>query len=125
MAASSHVRHLVTIQLICDTMNRICVQAVMQARVSCKTNHSLWSTAATHLYQAGVNKQLGMKRMGHRPRILESTRTNEGTELLGEADALDVQYSAQCDFNLNLASCGTVNCSSIIVKIVVDPSGAK
>ena len=31
-----------------------------------KTNHSLRATAATRLYQSGVDEQLVMERMGHR-----------------------------------------------------------
>ena len=37
-----------------------------------------------------------------------------------------LMFSIKLDviFNFNFASCGTVNCSSIIIKIVFDPSGA-
>ncbi len=50
----------VTLQL---TVPRLCSSAGIEGY---KTNHSLRVTAATRLYQAGVNEQLIMKRIGHR-----------------------------------------------------------
>ncbi len=49
-----------TLQL---TVPRLCSSAGIEGY---KTNHSLRVTAATRLYQAGVDEQLIMKRTGHR-----------------------------------------------------------
>ncbi len=49
-----------TLQL---TVHRLCSAAGIEGY---KTNHSLRVTAATRLYQAGVDEQLIMKRTGHR-----------------------------------------------------------
>ncbi len=45
------------------TVSRLCKSAGIGGY---KTNHSLRVTAATRLYQAGVDEQLIMKRTGHR-----------------------------------------------------------
>ena len=57
-----------------DTVNRICTEAGIQGF---KTNHSLRSTAASRLYQAGVDEQLVMERTGHRS--LEGVRSYKRT----------------------------------------------
>ena len=53
---------LVTIYTLHNTVFRIYSTAGIQGF---KTNHSLQVTAATRLFQAGVEKQLIMKRTGH------------------------------------------------------------
>ena len=46
-----------------DVVKKMCAKAGLQGHY---TNHSLWSTCATQMYQAGVNEQLIAEVMGHR-----------------------------------------------------------
>ena len=55
-------------------LKNICSQAGIQGY---KTNHSIRTTAATRLYQAGVDKQVVMERTGHRS--LEGVRSYKRT----------------------------------------------
>ena len=48
--------------MLVGTIVRLCKPAGIPGY---KTNHSLQATAATHLYQAGVDEQLMMERTGH------------------------------------------------------------
>ena len=48
---------------LANTMKRLCKEAGLEGY---KTNHSLRVTAATRLYNAGVNEQLIMQRTRHR-----------------------------------------------------------
>ena len=57
-----------------DMVKNICSQARIQGY---KTNHSLQTTAATRLYQAGVDEQLVMEKTGHRS--LEGVRSYKRT----------------------------------------------
>ena len=50
-------------QTLAGTVARLCKQAGI---TGFKTNHSLRATAATQLYQSGVEEQLVMERTGHR-----------------------------------------------------------
>ncbi len=59
---------------ITKTMTRLCAAAGIGGF---KTNHSLRATAATRLYQSGVDEQLVMERTGHRS--LEGVRTYKRT----------------------------------------------
>lgn len=57
-----------------DTVPRLCTQAGIEGH---KTNHSLRATAATRLYQSGVDEQQIMERTGHRS--LEGVRSYKRT----------------------------------------------
>ena len=48
--------------ILAGTVKRLCQEAGLQGHF---TNHSLWSTAATRLFEAGVDEQLIMLRTGH------------------------------------------------------------
>ncbi len=50
------------------TVARLCRKA---ESLGCKTNHSLRATAATRLYNAGVDEQLVVERTGHRSSIVQ------------------------------------------------------
>ena len=72
-------------------MTRLCAAAGIGGF---KTNHSLRATAATRLYQSGVDEQLVMERTGHRS--LEGMRTYKRTSREALSDIQDINlYSSQ------------------------------
>lgn len=82
-----------------DTVNRICKEAGIQGF---KTNHSLRSTAASRLYQAGVDEQLVMERTGHRS--LEGVRSYKRTcdeQRIALSDILNRKKPRQDDLQVS------------------------
>ena len=64
---------------ISKTMKRLCDYVGIEGFI---TNYSLHATAATRLYESGVNEQLIMERTGHRS--LEGVRSYKRTIIIGE-----------------------------------------
>lgn len=55
-----------------------------------KTNHSLKATAATRLFQAGIDEQLIMEKTGHRS--LEGVRSYKRTNIKQQENISDVLF---------------------------------
>ena len=70
---------------LADTIARLCKCAGIPGY---KTNHSLRATAATRLYQAGVDEQLIMEKTGHRS--LEGVRSYKRTNMEQQENLSDI-----------------------------------
>ena len=70
---------------LAGTISRICKAAGITGY---KTNHSLRATAATRLYQAGVDEQLIMEKTGHRS--LEGVRSYKRTSSVQQENMSDI-----------------------------------
>ena len=70
---------------LAGTVARICKKAGIKGY---KTNHSLRATAATRLYQAGVDEQLIMEKTGHRS--LEGVRSYKRTNTEQQENISDI-----------------------------------
>ena len=80
-------------------ISRICKEADIGGY---KTNHSLRATAATRLYQSGVDEQLVMERTGHRS--LENVRSykrTSDTQCQALSDILNCSKKTRTDSSSN------------------------
>ena len=109
---------------LANTVNRICKKSDVQGY---KTNHSLRVTAATRLYQAGVDEQLIMKRTGHRSiegvRLYKRPSEEQDQEVSSllhaapdSADPPSKRPKILEGFGLNISNCTNVNISLAIQK---------
>ncbi len=96
---------------LAGTVSRMCKAAGIAGY---KTNHSLRATAATRLYQAGVDEQLIMEKTGHRS--LEGVRTYKRTttnQQEGISDILSLTRKKKCTAHITSPpSCSTMAVSS-------------
>ena len=74
-----------------NTMSKVCKAAGI---VGFKTNHSLRATAATRLYQSGVDEQLIMEKTGHRS--LEGVRSYKRTSTEQREALSDIMNRKEC-----------------------------
>ena len=88
------------------TISRICKEAGIGGY---KTNHSLRATAATRLYQSGVDEQLVMERTGHRS--LEGVRSykrTSDTQCQALSDILNCSKKTRTDSSKETCSVPTL-----------------
>ena len=88
------------------TISRICKEAGIGGY---KTNHSLRATAATRLYQSGVDEQLVMERTGHRS--LEGVRSykrTSDTQCQALSDILNCSKKTRTDSSKEICSVPTL-----------------
>lgn len=104
------------------TVTRLCETAGIDGY---KTNHSLRVTAATRLFQAGVDEQLIMKQTGHRSlegvRIYKQTSETQNEEVSSILNADQASFAKKpkisspddispCTFNFN-------NCTNVTITV--------
>ena len=80
-------------------ISRICKEADIGGY---KTNHSLRATAATRLYQSGVDEQLVMERTGHRSlEDVRSYKRTSDTQCQALSDILNCSKKTRTDSSSN------------------------
>ena len=101
-----HVGSLLGQYSLGRTISRICKEAGIGGY---KTNHSLRATAATRLYQSGVDEQLVMERTGHRS--LEGVRSykrTSDTQCQALSDILNCSKKTWTDSSKKICSVPTL-----------------
>jgi integrase len=68
----------VGVHLLQKTVGKLCSQAGFEGHF---TNHSLRATAATRLYEAGIDEQLITEKTGHRSSAVRSYKRTNDTQL--------------------------------------------
>ena len=119
------------------TVARLCKEAGIPGY---KTNHSLRATAATRLYQSGVDEQLVMERTGHRSLegvrsykrtsdiqrealsdiLNKRTRYNDSEGTVANSTTTEVPLTTNVQSTMNYSLPGTFNfasCSSVSINI--------
>ena len=89
------------------TVARLCRQAGIEGY---RTNHSLRATAATRLYQSGIDEQLVMERTGHRS--LDGVRGYKHTSTIQKETISDILNCSDKNPNSLLPLSSSIACSS-------------
>ena len=105
-------------QTLSTTVARLCKSAGISGF---KTNHSLRATAATRLYQSGVDEQLVMERTGHRSldgvrnyKRTSNAQREELSDILNcKRPYLDLQSSAKMQVAATIPGVYLSSCSSM------------